>query len=739
MKYVVGLSVLLLMSLQAAAQGDASPQQGESVEKKDSAPDQEKRQKRLEERLNALEEIVVTPSRSEHSLFETAIGATSVDSQELLERQPRTVAEALRYKPGIWVQKTGHVGGAPIIRGFMGNRVIYLFDGIRRNTAGIFGGPNSFLQTIDALDVDRIEVIRGPGSVLYGSDAIGGVVNVVSNEEPLFSDELEFHGRTLFRYGSVDNEVSARQEFSLSTPEIYFHAGGTFRDIDDLEGGGGVGEQKPSGWSEGNWDAQLDWALTDDQTLEFFVQDYRRDDARRFDRPNRVEEANRELYGIRYEAHDLNDAIEALNATVYYQNQRRYNDDSNSDSDSDEETFGFDAQVETPLGDRLKLTWGTQFYIDDIEKKDPQRNREDPDVTWTNFALFALAEWQATEDLRVDLGLRWDHYSLESDPPPFAKLPGAVQDAINSGSFSLNDLDLDQSGDALTGSIGVVYSLTDNINWVAHVGRAFRAPNKSDQLSFGQFTFGFNVPSGSLDPESSWTFETGFHFSYPNFAAAVTGFYTILDDPIVREQSTFNGAAFIDVNGNGVQDPDESVFRKVNGDGQIDVKGVELEAQWYLPQAWTEDWLGDTAISLYGNFSWIEGRDSGKKEPLDRAFPLNGLIGLRVEDSRDPAESVWWASLEMWMVDRFDRIPSDRVNRDPAFKINPQDRNSGLLRAGGAVPGFTTFSFRAGARLCDNATLTFALENFTDKKYRVKDSRIEAPGLNAVVGLEITF
>ncbi len=726
-------AIVFIIGRPAFSQDEEKPQEEKPPEKESS------QSKELEEAINTLDEVIITASRSEKLIFNTPVGTTVVNANELRERQPRTAAEALRLKPGIWVQKTGHVGGAPILRGFMGNRVIYLFDGIRRNTAGLFGGPNSFLQTVDAMDIDRIEVIRGPGSVLYGSDAIGGVVNVITNEEPLFTDELEFHGRTLFRYGSVDDELSVRQEFALSTQDIHVAIGGTYRDIDDLEGGGGVGRQSPSGWEEQNWDAQIDWAIADNQVLGFFVQDYNRNNARRFDRPTRIEDADRELFGVRYEGNELNAAIENLTVTVYYQRQRRLNDDPSRDSKSDEKTFGFDIQATSLVTENLTLTWGSQLYIDNIKKNDPQRNREDPEVDWLNFALFALAEWQVSDGLRVDLGLRWDHYTLDSDAPAFSKLAGSVQSAINSGSFSLDDLNLDQTGDAITGSLGFVFSVTDNINLVAHVGRAFRAPNKSDQLSFGQFTFGFNVPSGGLDPESSWTFESGIRLSYPNFSASLIGFHTILDDAIVRQASTFNGSNFVDVNGNGIEDSDEQVFKKTNSSGQIEVSGIEFEAAWYLPQEWTEDLLGDTAISVYGNLTWIEGRDNGKGEPLDRAFPLNGLFGLRFDDNRDRSKSDWWAAFEVSVVDIFNRIPSDRINRDPAFRADPQDRNSGPLRADGGVPGYTTFSVRGGVRLCENATLTLAIENFTDKKYRVKDSRIDAPGLNAVVGLEITF
>ncbi|MFH2002944.1 MAG: TonB-dependent receptor, partial [Planctomycetota bacterium] len=382
---------------------------------------------------------------------------------------------------------------------------------------------------------------------------------------------------------------------------------------------------------------------------------------------------------------------------------------------------------------------GAHYHQDDIKAKDPQSGTEDPQVEWTNPALFALSEWDVTDRLRFDAGLRWDRFTLDSNAPAFSKLNSTVQNAINNGSFSLDDLELDETDDAVTGGLGLVYSLTDQINLVSNVGYAFRAPNKSDMLNFGQFTYGFNVPSPNLDPEKSYTYELGLKSSSPNFSSAVTGFYTTVDDAIVSEESTFAGSDFVDVNGNGIKDSGEQVYKKKNSNDRLAVYGVELEGKWYLPSDWTEPLVQDNAFSTYGNFAWIYGEDKGVHEPMDRAYPTNALLGVRIENDRNPNERRWWAGIEAWMVRHFDRIPSSRLNSDPAFKQDPQDSSSFLLRSDGSVPGFTLFNLRGGVKLSHKVTLTLAVDNFTDKKYRVKDSRIDGPGINFVTGLEVVF
>ena len=119
-----------------------------------------------------MKEIVVTATRTPEEVAKAPAAVNVVTSKELKERQPRTTAEALREETGITVQKTNHNGGAPIIRGMMGNQILVMVDGVRLNNAIYRFGPNQYLNTVDPGAVSRIEVVRGPGSVYYGSDAM---------------------------------------------------------------------------------------------------------------------------------------------------------------------------------------------------------------------------------------------------------------------------------------------------------------------------------------------------------------------------------------------------------------------------------------------------------------------------------------------------------------------------------------------------------------------------------------
>ncbi|MFQ6043997.1 MAG: TonB-dependent receptor plug domain-containing protein, partial [Candidatus Poribacteria bacterium] len=232
-----------------------------------------------------LEEITVTGARIEKELFDTPVGMNVIDQRKLLNEQPRAAAEALRDEPGLWVQKTGHIGGAPIIRGLMAKQILLMVDGVRYNNLNSFGGPNSWMNTIDASEIERVEVIRGPGSVLYGTDALGGVINVITKRNRQFSEEFQVRPRLFTRYGSVDRSSTGRLELFGSSKRFNFLLGGTLKNVEDLRGGRGIGLQVPSNWKEGNFDLRGAVKLSEGHFLDLSYQNFHRYDVTRFDRP----------------------------------------------------------------------------------------------------------------------------------------------------------------------------------------------------------------------------------------------------------------------------------------------------------------------------------------------------------------------------------------------------------------------------------------------------------------------
>ena len=198
----------------------------------------------LEQQTIVLDEIVVTATRSEEDIFKVPYSADIVTAEDIQERQlSRTLPEALKKIPGVMVQKTSFGQGSPYIRGFTGYNTLFLIDGIRLNNSVFRSGPNQYANTIDPLTIERMEVVKGPSSVLYGSDAIGGTVNVFTtnpgpNENKIF-----------YRFSSAEESNSGRLQLSGNMDNLWAIAGGSLKDYGDLNAGGVVGKEPHTGYN----------------------------------------------------------------------------------------------------------------------------------------------------------------------------------------------------------------------------------------------------------------------------------------------------------------------------------------------------------------------------------------------------------------------------------------------------------------------------------------------------------
>lgn len=161
---------------------------------------------------------------------------------------------------GVFVQKTNHGGGSKFIRGLTGNQTL-LFDGIRLNNSIYRYGPNQYLNTVDVFIIDRMEVAKGISSVQYGSDGLGGALQIFNIESLLNSTGSEWHGNVTGKIVSEGMEKTGRGQLEFNSKKIAMIIGGTTRDFGDLVGGKETGLQNPSGYTEYAIDVKLLFAL----------------------------------------------------------------------------------------------------------------------------------------------------------------------------------------------------------------------------------------------------------------------------------------------------------------------------------------------------------------------------------------------------------------------------------------------------------------------------------------------
>lgn len=180
-------------------------------------------------RLTLHEEITVTAERDPKTSFESPFAIRILTARKISEQWPRTSPEALPEAAGVWLQKTNHGGGSPFLRGLTGNQVLALVDGIRLNNSTCRYGPNQYINGIDPYSTDRIEILPGAGSTLYGSDAVGGVLNFLTPSPGLAAHGTEISAAGRAKLVSGDMETSGRLDVRLRTPRLGIAGGSSIK------------------------------------------------------------------------------------------------------------------------------------------------------------------------------------------------------------------------------------------------------------------------------------------------------------------------------------------------------------------------------------------------------------------------------------------------------------------------------------------------------------------------------
>jgi hemoglobin/transferrin/lactoferrin receptor protein len=675
-----------------------------------------------------LDAIVVTASRSDSTVFDSPFSTHSVSRSDFIDRrQVRDLAEALRETPGVLLQRTAYGQASPFIRGFTGFRTLTLIDGIRLNNAVFREGPNQYFSTIDPFTVDRVEIVKGPSSVLYGSDAIGGTVNLLTRNPsvPQENAPLLLQPGAFYRFASAENSHTARGDFSAATgPNSGILGGVTWRDSGDIRGGSTIGQQPNTGFAEINGDVK--WVFHPNRDVDLSAAFYRTEQnnvprthstvfAKSFDGTTvgtdlrRDLDQRRELSYFQAEVRDPIAGIEKINASLSWHRQAEEQDRIRSSGQREiagfqDDQFGvlLSAVSPSPLG---KLTYGSEYYHDAVQSHGSQWNPDGSlrqilprgpvadDSHSDQLGVYLQDEIRVCDPLTVFLGGRYSYANVRTgtvDPDPADKTPiGSLSD----------------SWSAFTGSARFRLDLTPDWNLFGGVSQGFRAPNLSDLTAFDISRSGEReVPSPGLDPEYYTSFEIGTKTRIQGVHLTASYFHTLVEDQISRFPTgqTLEG---------------EPVVQRANlGDGFI--HGVELGAHCPLPKGFT----------AFGNLTWTEGRidavsDSGlSAQPASRIQPLTGLIGLR------------WSSPQggLWL-----ETTAELARHQD--RLSPGDLKDTQRIPPGGTRGYQVYAVRAGWKPTDRIQLLAAVENFTHEDYRLLGSGTNELGTNVILSTRLQF
>ena len=678
-----------------------------------------------DDRSTELETLVVTATRLPMRSFEVPALVSTTDAATVQELyQSRTLPDVLGELPGVAVQKTAHGQGSPFIRGYTGFRNVLLVDGIRLNNSVFREGANQYWNTVDPFSFSRVEVLRGPASVLYGSDAIGGTVNVLSNVAPDAAEGLA--PRLLYRYSDAENSSTVRADAGWRSESLRARGGVTYRDYGDLEGGDDVGLQPKTGYDEQDADLRVEYDLAADTTLAFGYQYVDQDDAWR---------THRTIYGISWEGttvgtdrelsfdqqrqlgyvqlrHDgLGPVADTMRASVSYhrQSEDQYRKRANLRTDElgfDVGTTGLVAQFEKKWG-AVQLVYGADWYRDSVDsyfveynangsvRREHAQGPVADEATYDLAGVFAQGMVPLGERVTATLAGRYTYAAVDAR---------RVEDPVTFAVYSVED---DWSNFSASGRLAFLPVADGPWMLYAAVSQAFRAPNLSDLTRLDSARSNeLEIPSPGLAPETFLSWEAGVKYADARWSAQATYFRTDGEDVIVR---TPTGRVVGGLN----------EVTKVNA-AESSVEGVEAQVSLRVL----------SQLMLFAEGVWLDGEadayPSGStepvSEPLDVLMPPSWRVGARwtLPSPRLQLEA---------LVEHAD-LQDDLSTRDTldTQRIPP-----------GGTPEWTVLHLRSDWRVTDRVTLSLAVENLTDADYRIHGSGVNEPGRNVVASLAMTL
>jgi iron complex outermembrane receptor protein/hemoglobin/transferrin/lactoferrin receptor protein len=656
--------------------------------------------------------------RGGESIFESPRATSIIDRIQLDERQPRNMVEAVEQEVGILMQRTGAGQASPFIRGLTGPQTLLMIDGIRMNNSTFRFGPNQYFALIDPGMIERIEVVRGPMSTQWGSDAIGGAINVVTRGTGLGYDRL-LGGEFINRFATADAGNYSRLNVQGMVRDLGVFSGASYSNIDDLQRGGSLGRQPFTSYSQYAGDIRFDFHPDVCQRLTVSLQHFEQQDVPRSDRfPAEIQLFNpqqRDMAYIRWEGNDLSGLLlDGYSITASYQRnkegqfRRRPPTGSRFEQgEFDVDTVGISFVFFREPGRLGKLTWGVDWYHDDV---DASRARYDvatgqlietllpqfpDDSHYRNTGAFLLWEMPITERLTAQSGIRFSDIQAGASVPlfdPDDPLAPAASTRITPV-FS-----------QWTANAGLSLALSDEVRLVGSVAEGFRAPLLDELTSVStNVNEGIDVPNPDLSPETSRSYEVGLKANFNRLRGQAFVYWTDLEDLIAREQIRT------------IPDPLDpgstiAVLQRRNI-GQAEIHGFELAGEYLFTPQW----------SLYGNFWTTYGQNLTDDEPLSRIPPNQGIVGLRLRSARHRS----WFELYTWIAQRQDRL-SERDGRDSRIPD-------------GGTPGYATLNMRMGWEPWDRHRISLGIENIFNEAYRVHGSGVDGPGISGHVGYEARF
>ena len=666
-------------------------------------------------RLTSLREVTITATRTEKDVFDSPSAVSVIDSATLRRRLPNTPVDAFRDLPGLDVTGVGTNQTRPTIRGLGGQRILLLEDGLRLNNSRRQQDFGELPAIAGISGIDRVEVVRGPASVLYGTDAIGGVVNIISAGLPAFGTD-GVHGWAGFRYSSADKQQTPSAGLEGRAGRFGFRASGAYRDTHSYEAPsgsfGGINlandvRVNDTGVRDYSYNANAGWDLGKSQSFFARAEHYTARDAGFGYVANAdLGATNAPTIQITYPDQDVQrfslgwralalhaPVADRVEVTTYLQDNRRHLDldvfvpfgrglpatagvTSQQRNWTNMRTLGFRAEATKLVGGRVLMTYGADAFRDRSDNTDssltivtgfgpPQTEASTrpqvPNASFRSAGLFAQSDVRLANRLSIIVG-------------------GRVQDVLakTRSTPQVTDPVFESKDRTAVGTANVLVRAAEGLNIIASVGRGFRSPNLVERFFEGPTPegSGYQKRNLSLDPETSVNVDVGARWRRGGLFA----------ETFVFQNNVHDGVA-IQATGDTVSQL--PAYQNVNVD-RLRFRGVEISAGA----------RSFHTLDLTANFSRIQSKN--------------------VTDPNSPVGATYSRKL---VFDAAWRPVRDRFSLGYTLRHNGQQQDIvvGSNPVGATLPAFTVHDVRAEASLFERGrnrtSLVLGVNNLTNELY----------------------
>ena len=706
-----------------------------------------------------LEEIVISASKFQQNKKDIPQKIISVDARKIQFINPQTSADLLENTGQVFIQKSQLGGGSPMIRGFSTNRLLITVDGVRMNNAIFRGGNLQNVISIDPFSIKNTEVTLGSGSVIYGSDAIGGVMSFYTQKPKLsYTDSLMFSSNAVVRYASASNERTGHFDFNLGYKKWGFISSVSYTDFDDLKmGSHGPTEylrpefalatssgdviiqnndplvQKYSGYNQLNLMQKAHYEPYEDLSFDLGLYYTTTSDIPRYDRlvryRNDMLRSTEWNYGPQQwfmsnlqvtKLSSKSNLYNKIKATLAYQNFQESRRDRDFQSSMRRirkeavDAYSFNLDLEKRFSSKTQFFYGVEYVYNKVNsigfEEDILNNTQTSSVSrypdgssWQSAAVYSSIKYKPNPKFVFQSGLRFNYVVSEAD---FTK---------NNVFLNLPFKTAKNESEALTGTAGISWSPNPMMQWKLNVSSAFRAPNIDDiGKVFDSEPGSVVVPNNDLMPEYAYGGEVGLKLNFNDkLILDMSTYYTYLDNALVRRDYSLNGASEI------FYDGELSNIQAIQNASKAWIYGFEVGLKLPITKK----------MDLTSQYSIIGGteQEGSIEVPIRHVAPNFGNTHLL------------WTSNNLTLdffanyngdLSFYELAPSE-IEKDYIYALD--------VNGNPYSPSWYTLNFRAQYKINKTISVTAAFENITDQRYKTYSSGIAAAGRNLILSLKYSL